>query len=107
MHRARVVAMGVVGIGMLVLAGRAFQTSPPVVSPTADSAAVPETGGLSEERDSTLETDAVAPDDSGPQAPVFPVAPELRDVEEWINTDPFRLADLRGRVLVVHYWTYG
>lgn len=34
-------------------------------------------------------------------------APEFRDVTEWINTKPLRLADLRGKVVVVHFWTFG
>jgi hypothetical protein len=34
-------------------------------------------------------------------------APELRDVEEWINTKPLQLKDLRGKVVVLHFWTFG
>lgn len=34
-------------------------------------------------------------------------APELRDVDAWINTSPLTLAGLRGRVVVVHFWTFG
>ncbi len=33
-------------------------------------------------------------------------APELRGITEWINSDPLTLASLRGRVVLVHFWTY-
>jgi peroxiredoxin len=35
------------------------------------------------------------------------VAPELRDVTAWINSEPLTLAQLRGRVVVVHFWAFG
>ena len=34
-------------------------------------------------------------------------APELDGVEAWINSDPLTLAQLRGQVVVVHFYTYG
>jgi hypothetical protein len=34
-------------------------------------------------------------------------APELNDVEEWINTKPLLLKDLRGKVVALHFWTFG
>ncbi len=42
---------------------------------------------------------------------VFPpktVPPELREVDEWINTDqPLRLEAQKGKVVVVNFWTFG
>ncbi len=35
------------------------------------------------------------------------VAPELRDVTAWINSEPITLKQLRGRVVVVHFWAFG
>ncbi len=36
-------------------------------------------------------------------------APELieRPEEEWINSKPLKLADLKGQVVVFHFWTFG
>ena len=34
-------------------------------------------------------------------------APEFRDVTEWINSDPLTMAKLRGKVVLVHFWTNG
>ena len=33
-------------------------------------------------------------------------APELTN-EVWINSEPLQLADLRGNVVIVEFWTYG
>jgi hypothetical protein len=34
-------------------------------------------------------------------------APELRGIEEWINTKPLRWKDLHGKIIVLHFWTFG
>lgn len=34
-------------------------------------------------------------------------APEMRDVEAWINTSPLSLQTQRGKVVVVHFWAFG
>src|SRR5580700_3206448 len=34
-------------------------------------------------------------------------APELKGIEEWINTKPLALKDLKGQVVVLHFWTFG
>jgi len=36
-------------------------------------------------------------------------APELaeRPAEEWLNSKPFKLADMQGKVVVLHFWTFG
>jgi peroxiredoxin len=35
------------------------------------------------------------------------MAPELRNVAEWINSEPMALSDLRGKVVALHFWTFG
>ena len=34
-------------------------------------------------------------------------APEFAGVTEWLNSKPLKLADLKGQVVVVHFWTFG
>jgi thiol-disulfide isomerase/thioredoxin len=33
-------------------------------------------------------------------------APEFQIAEKWINSNPLRMADLRGKVVLVNFWTY-
>ena len=45
-------------------------------------------------------------------APIVPledrgVAPELTGITDWINSTPTTLAALRGKVVLVHFWTFG
>jgi hypothetical protein len=34
-------------------------------------------------------------------------APELKGIDEWINSKPLELKDLHGQVVVLHFWTFG
>jgi|GraSoi2013_115cm_1033766.scaffolds.fasta_scaffold761601_1 hypothetical protein len=34
-------------------------------------------------------------------------APELKGIDEWINSKPTSLKDLKGKVVVLHFWTFG
>ncbi len=34
-------------------------------------------------------------------------APEFPADVEWINSRPLSLADLRGKLLILDFWTYG
>ena len=34
-------------------------------------------------------------------------APEFRGVTQWINSDPLTISELRGKVVLVHFWTNG
>ena len=43
--------------------------------------------------------DVVAPEDASP-------APELAGITEWLNSPPLTMASLRGRVVMVDFWTY-
>ena len=45
------------------------------------------------------------PSNRPPGAAVGMAAPELEPTE-WVNSQPFRLADLRERVMLVEFWTF-
>ena len=34
------------------------------------------------------------------------VAPEIKGIHEWLNSEPLSLARLRGKVVIVDFWTY-
>jgi hypothetical protein len=34
-------------------------------------------------------------------------APELKEADAWINSEPLTLEKLRGKVVVIHFWTFG
>lgn len=37
---------------------------------------------------------------------IYPMAPELVKVEHWINSKPLTLAELRGKVVLVHFYAF-
>lgn len=92
------------------------QTNAPtalVLTPTVQPSP---TGQLAPEADPTgaptlapeLPTPAPAPTPT-PPSPYkdFGVAPEI-DTQVWLNTgEPLRLSELRGKVVLVDFWTYG
>lgn len=45
-------------------------------------------------------------DAAGPMVAVGQTAPEITG-GPWINSEPLSLAGLRGRVVLVEFWTYG
>ncbi len=62
---------------------------------------------LSSEQSDTLAKLAGSPFDFTRVQQVACQAPELRDVERWINTEPLSFAKLKGRVVAVHFWAFG
>jgi thiol-disulfide isomerase/thioredoxin len=34
-------------------------------------------------------------------------APEFTELQNWINSDPLALTDLKGKVVIVNFWTFG
>ena len=64
-----------------------------------------------EERDATTSaapksSDAALPGVQTPDLPVLGEAPEFSDAGHWFNTPPLTMAKLRGRVVLIDFWTY-
>lgn len=38
--------------------------------------------------------------------PVLGAAPEFTDIATWLNSDPLTLQDLKGKVVLIDFWTY-
>ncbi len=51
-------------------------------------------------------SDAALPGVRTPALPVLGRAPEFADTQRWFNTKPLTMAGLRGRVVLIDFWTY-
>lgn len=43
---------------------------------------------------------------AGQSAPTLTAAPEFTGIAHWLNSPPLRLSALRGKVVLVEFWTY-
>ncbi len=51
-------------------------------------------------------SDAALPGVRTPDLPVLGAAPEFPGTQRWFNTTPLTMARLRGRIVLVDFWTY-
>ncbi len=70
----------------------AAPTATPHATPTAAPTATPTPPAVSES-DANLESGV-------------PKAPEFAGISGWINSEPLSMADLRGKVVLIDFWTY-
>jgi thiol-disulfide isomerase/thioredoxin len=56
---------------------------------------------------SSLTLAATAPGSASTPAHTGRQAPEIAGIENWINSPPLSLAGLRGKVVLVNFWTFG
>jgi len=56
----------------------------------------------------SAESSAPAPEEDAVPTPLpdGPLAPELTN-DTWLNTEPLTGADLRGKVVLIDFWTFG
>jgi thiol-disulfide isomerase/thioredoxin len=87
-----VIAIVVVGLAIVAIANYRRAVQPAI---SRGLAAVTATGGLS-----NLEADTMISPAKAPAAPEFAKG-------DWINSDPLTLNKLRGRVVLVEFWTFG
>ena len=53
-----------------------------------------------------LAVTACKPDTAFSQATTPAAAPEFAGIDTWINSKPLTMAELRGKVVLVEFWTY-
>jgi thiol-disulfide isomerase/thioredoxin len=46
-------------------------------------------------------------DHPGDPSKALKTAPEFAGITKWLNSNPLKAADLKGKVIVVHFWTNG
>ncbi|MDX6676391.1 MAG: hypothetical protein QOE31_443 [Solirubrobacteraceae bacterium] len=57
-------------------------------------------------RSTSLASDAALPGVTTPELPVLGRAPEFANTQRWFNSSPLTIKGLRGRVVLVDFWTY-
>ena len=86
----------------------------PDTNGTAEAAAVISPTAMPEATATTASEPTAAPEPTVSAAdlhaakllPPTNPAPEFSNVTSWINTEPFTLADQRGKVVLIDFWTY-
>ena len=92
---------------------------PTAAPPTPEPTAMPEptAAPATPEPAATPEPTATPRPTAAPAMPVAPCegtrggqigncAPELQGTQEWVNSEPFTMQDLRGKVVLIDFWTY-
>jgi cytochrome c biogenesis protein CcdA/thiol-disulfide isomerase/thioredoxin len=108
LRRAFGVAMTVTSLIVLTgfdvpLQARLTESLPPEIS--AALFAIEQQPAVQEELE-VLRPSAAALNSTAPLGDLGP-APELTGITAWINAEPTTLAALRGKVVLVHFWTFG
>ena len=94
--------------------------SAPIIQPTPASVATQPVPVSTQESASTLVQPSPAPEPTPVQPTPEPVpltpeivtppgdveAPEFRGIVQWINSDPLTMEELRGKVVLIDFWTY-
>lgn len=81
-------------------------------SPDKPSVAAARAAALAPQPTALLPIDTATPAPISPAAApqptlvVAPEAPELRGITGWINSEALTLAGLRGKVVLIHFWTF-
>ena len=82
------------------VSGEVETREPSETTPTATPAESP-SAGIGAEAEAATPTPT-----REPKIAEGPLAPELTGVTAWINSQPLKISDLRGKVTLVDFWTY-
>ena len=76
--------------------------TPSPATPVPTSAAAP----TPTQTPTATTTPAPIPTSTPQPIPEGPLAPELVDTQEWVNSDPLTIEGLRGKIVLIDFWTY-
>ncbi len=93
--------IGVLGL-MLTACSPALRAVPSVTRPDGVTAPAPKNTTPAASPEAT----AVPRQEATVQLPDGPLAPALNN-DTWLNSKPLLTADLRGRVVLIDFWTFG
>ena len=97
-------AIGAIAVILVALVGF-LVLSRPRAAPTA-AAAAPISATIPPKPNGAMAEQATSQPPQ-PTAPSGPAAPGFEGGGEWLNSPPLTLAGLRGKVVLVDFWTYG
>ena len=89
------------GLALAALAAACGGTEDPGESPTSKPPAAA-TAASTATSAPTLEPTLEPTPEPGP----WPAAPEFTGIVKWLNTEPLSMAELRGQVVLIDFWTY-
>ena len=90
------IALLVIGVTIVAIQRLVPQRASPATSKVAPARAIP-----------TLESQqSIAAQQPAAKEPTGPAIPEVQGIHAWVNSEPLTIQGLRGKVVVVDFWTY-
>lgn len=102
------VLFGLMNLLLLNACGNVTTTSTPIIASAAMATNIVNTTTTTAATTPALATAAITPKAPPPVAASLPIlrkAPAW-DNQNWLNSPPLKLADLRGKVILVEFWTF-
>jgi thiol-disulfide isomerase/thioredoxin len=106
LRRAAGVLVAAAAVAIALGADRELQTAIPGYTEALQERFERSEGAQRELRDLTGGRDPEAPGGGEGVLEDYGRAPELRGINAWLNSEPLTLAGLRGRVVLIDFWTY-
>jgi cytochrome c biogenesis protein CcdA/thiol-disulfide isomerase/thioredoxin len=99
----RVLGLAVLAVAVLMIAGLDTKLQTRVPAYTEALQGLEESAAAQGELEDLVGGKALAEEE---QLEDYGLAPEFEGIEGWINSEPLTLASLRGKVVLIDFWTY-